>query len=159
MLEDFQPFDSGPTRPRVGYTGPATPPDYHGTGRSYAGQPSAAGVRSLVAIPCDLWATKLDGTAAAEVGSFRLVVHPNAAGADARFLVLRHPESTRTCLPTLIASGHGESVEAAMLAAAQTAARLAGDARTSADAAAQRPQHTVYVRRILERERNIEIDD
>jgi hypothetical protein len=128
MLEALQPFRSRPTRPPVGYTGSVKPPRLFGAGQAYAGQPSTTGAQSSVAISRGLWEAGPDGTATAEVGLFRLIVHRKVPGGHARFLVLRHPEDARTCRPTLLASGHGEDAEAAMLAAARTVARLAGDA-------------------------------
>lgn len=128
MLEALQPFRSGPSRLPAGYTGEAEPPRSRGAGHTCVGQPATAIARNPLAIPRAFWEARPDGTVAAEVGLFQLIVHPDAPGGHARFLVLRHPDNTRTCRPTLLASGHGENVEAAMLAAARTAARLAGDA-------------------------------
>ena len=96
---------------RLSRTASATVHEGHGPRPDYSG----------------LWKPKPDGTATAEVGLFRLIVHPKTPGGHARFLVLRHPENASACRPTLLASGHGDNVEAAMLAAAQTVARLAGN--------------------------------
>ena len=72
----------------------------------------------------DVWRTEPDGSVAAEVGSFRLVVRlPEQAGGPVRFLVLRRGERDDDP-PALVGSGTEPDLRTAMKRAARMADRL-----------------------------------
>ncbi len=72
----------------------------------------------------DVWRTGADGSVAAEVGAYRLVVHPpERAGGPVRFLVPRR--GGRDDLPpAVVRSGTEADLRAAMRTAARMADRL-----------------------------------
>ena len=72
----------------------------------------------------DVWRTEPDGSVAAEVGGYRLVVHPpERAGGPARFLLLRLGGRDDDP-PALVGSGTEADVRTAMRTAARMADRL-----------------------------------
>ena len=73
----------------------------------------------------DVWRTEPDGSVAAEVGGYRLVVRlPEQAGGPVRFLVLRRGEGDDARPAALVGSGTEPGLRAAMRAAARMADRL-----------------------------------
>ena len=74
----------------------------------------------------DVWLSEPDGSVAAEVGAYRLVVRvPEDARGSARFLVLRRAEGDDGT-PALVGSGTEADVRTAMRRAARMADRLVG---------------------------------
>jgi hypothetical protein len=74
----------------------------------------------------DVWRTEPDGSVAADVGAFRLVVQvPEDARGSARFVVLRRAEGDDRP-PALVGSGTEADLRTAMAKAARMADRLVG---------------------------------
>ena len=74
----------------------------------------------------DVWSSEPDGSVAAEVGVYRLVVRsPEDARGSARFMVLRRAEGDDRA-PALVGSGTEPDVRMAMKKAARMADRLVG---------------------------------
>ena len=74
----------------------------------------------------DAWRSEADGSVAAEVGAYRLVVRPPGdARGPVRFMVLRREEGDDGP-PALVGSGTEPDVRTAMTKAARMADRLVG---------------------------------
>ena len=74
----------------------------------------------------DLWRSEPDGSVAAEVGAYRLVVRvPEEARGAVRFVVLRRAEGDYRP-PALVGSGTEADLRTAMTKAARMADRLVG---------------------------------